>query len=146
MHLLLGHWYKKLSIKISNSTIENLHSYVFQGNLSDIHIENSRILQISAYAFSSITSPYCQITISNTKIKKINQQAFNRIQLLGLKFEKIEIEDNLPSKILSEVEVLEDFSILDSKFGVVKSSAINVALPLKVDIRNSYFEVLEGKY
>lgn len=65
--------------------------------------------------------------------------------MLGLKLDNVEIVETVPSKILSEVEVLEDFTILESKFGVVKSSAFNVALPTKVVIKDSHFGVLEGK-
>lgn len=133
-----------LSISISKTRIESLDQYAIKGQPVELKFNQVHFDKIQSFAFSSL-SKLSLIDIKNCTFKQISSQAFKKIETDRFTIIDSHFTDTLPSRSFTDIDVLEQFKIINSDFQVVDSTAFIVNLPTSVEISNSRFGTLHSE-
>ncbi|XP_047543672.1 uncharacterized protein LOC125075885 [Vanessa atalanta] len=131
-----------ISIKIINSTVNEISSYAIQGHINDILISDSKMITLKPYAFSSLTGVK-NIELTNNVFKNVEIQAFKKFTTANFILRGGEAK-TLPSRFVSDVEVTNLFRIEGVNIDTLSSLTFLVSLPKRVLIENNIIRVLEG--
>ncbi|CAH2103303.1 unnamed protein product [Euphydryas editha] len=131
-----------ISIKIINSTVNEISSYAIQGQINDILISDSKMINLKPFAFSSLTGVK-SIELTNNVFTNIEIQAFKKFTTANFILRGGEAR-TLPSRFLSDVEVTNLFRIEGVTIDTLSSLTFLVSLPKRVLIENNIIRVLEG--
>lgn len=137
--------FPKLSIQITNSHIPNMNRYTFNGNIRDIIIDKCSIDQIHHFAFSNLNGNE-KIHFKHCEINHIHVQGFKKFTTNMFLIENTTVHSDIISRTLSDIEVRGLFRISDHcNFKEIKPSAFIINNPLKVEVIESNFDVLDGE-
>lgn len=131
-------------ITVRNSSLEVLPSNVFHGDVEAIVLENVRIGQVSAFAFANLVNTN-SITLENCRIEAIEAFAFKKFDVRFLHVIGGSLGDQVPSRVMNDIEVYDKFMLDGVTMGTVKSSAFIVKRPKTVAIQNCAIENLESE-
>ncbi|XP_050360782.1 uncharacterized protein LOC126780373 [Nymphalis io] len=131
-----------ISIKIINSTVNEISSYAIQGHINDILISDSKMITLKPYAFSSLTGVK-NIELTNNVFNNVEIQAFKKFTTANFILRGGEAK-TLPSRFVSDVEVTNLFRIEGVIIDTLSSLTFLVTLPKRVLIENNIIRVLEG--
>lgn len=135
---------KNVLISIRNASIDVLPRFVFHGDVETIVLENAAIRQIQAFAFANIVNTI-RITLDNCAIESIESLAFKKFEVKYLHVKGGSFGNQVPSRIMNNVEVSDKFMLDGVRMGVVRSSAFVVRRPKTVAIVNCDIDELEGE-
>lgn len=131
-------------ITIRNASIDVLPRFVFHGDVETIVLENSAIRQIQAFAFANIVNTV-RIALDNCSVESIESLAFKKFEVKYLHIKGGSFGNQVPSRIMNNVEVSDKFMLDGVRMGMVRSSAFVVRRPKTVAIVNCDIEELEGE-
>lgn len=131
-----------ISIRIINSTVNEISSYAIQGHINDILISDSKMITLKPYAFSSLTGVK-SIELANNVFTNVEIQAFKKFTTANFILRGGEAR-TLPSRFLSDVEVTNLFRIEGVTIDTLSSLTFLVSLPKRVLIESNIISVLEG--
>lgn len=131
-----------LRIVIHNSTVDEISSHAIQGRVNDIIISDSRIVSIKPFAFSSLTGVKT-IDLTDNVFDNIEIQAFKKFTTSTFLFRGGSVR-TLPSRFLSDVEVLDLFRMEGVSVKYLYSLTFLVTGPKRVLIESNHIEALEG--
>lgn len=131
-----------IKITIINSTLTEISSHAFQGQINDIVIRDSRIINLKPFAFSSLTGVK-NIELSNNVYDKIEIQALKKFTTENFILKGGNAR-SLPSRFLSDVEVINLLRMEGMTIKLLSSLAFLVSSPKRVLIESNIIETLEG--
>lgn len=131
-----------IKITIINSTLTEISSHAIQGQINDIVIRDSRIINLKPFAFSSLTGVK-NIELSNNVYDKIEIQALKKFTTENFILKGGNAR-SLPSRFLSDVEVINLLRMEGMTIKLLSSLAFLVSSPKRVLIESNIIETLEG--
>ncbi|XP_046588815.1 uncharacterized protein LOC107222728 [Neodiprion lecontei] len=131
-------------ISITNSSIDLLPSFTFKGDVEVIHLQNVRIGQVNAFAFSNLVGTET-MTLDNCVIDTMEAQAFKKFDVGYLHVIGGTFGDVVPSRAMNDIEVTSKFMLDGVRMGTVRSSAFIIRRPRTVAIQNCDFGTIEGQ-
>ena len=131
-----------IKITIINSTLTEISSHAVQGQINDIVIRDSKIINLKPFAFSSLTGVK-NIELSNNVYDKIEIQALKKFTTEKFKLKGGNAR-SLPSRFLSDVEVTNLFRMEGMTIKLLSSLTFLVSSPKRVLIESNIIETLEG--
>lgn len=132
-----------LDVTIKNTTVEIIDSYAFSDRIRNIVIEESMVHQIKPYAFTNLKS-LNKLEIVKSYLKNIESQSFKKFYVDYFSIVDSTFE-NIPSRTFTDINVNEDFSIINSKFATIKPQGFYIKNAKTIEIFNSYFDEVEGE-
>jgi hypothetical protein len=131
-------------ITLRNSSVDVLPSNVFHGDVEAIVLENVRIGQVLAFAFANLINTN-SITLENCQIKVIEALAFKKFDVRFFHMIGGTFGDQVPSRVMNDIEVYDKFMLDGVKMGIVRSSAFVIKRPKTVAILNCAIDNLESE-
>lgn len=131
-----------IKITIINSTLTEISSHAVQGQINDIVIRDSKIINLKPFAFSSLTGVK-NIELSNNVYDKIEIQALKKFTTENFILKGGNAR-SLPSRFLSDVEVTNLFRMEGLTIKLLSSLTFLVSSPKRVLIESNIIETLEG--
>lgn len=131
-------------IYITNTSIDLLPSFTFKGDAKDIYLRNVRIGQINAFAFANLIGTN-ELMMDNCVIENMEAQAFKKFDVGYLHVIGGSFGEDIPSRIMNDIEVLSKFMLDGVRMGIVRSSAFIIRRPITVVIQNCIFDTVEGQ-
>ena len=131
-----------IKITIINSTLTEISSHAVQGQINDIVIRDSKIINLKPFAFSSLTGVK-NIELSNNVYDKIEIQALKKFTTENFILKGGNAR-SLPSRFLSDVEVTNLFRMEGMTIKLLSSLTFLVSSPKRVLIESNIIETLEG--
>ena len=134
-----------IEIRVENSTVSNLPSYLFRGRIDAIIFDHVRVHLIHSYAFTSLAGTRT-IQFRDCHFFVIQNQAFKKFtveetfSIMGGHFAA-----TLPSRTIMDVAVRDEFRINGVIFDRIRSSAFHVHGPRKFQLQNCYVAHIEGE-
>lgn len=134
-----------MEIRIENTTVPILPTYVFRGRIDAITFWQATIGTVRAYAFTSLAGTK-SLLFHNCDIGTIEAQAFKKF-ILENTFSVVggQVRQPLPSRALLDVAVKNELRFSGVRFARVHSSAVRVHGPRKFQIQNCWFAHLDGE-
>ncbi|XP_012285926.1 uncharacterized protein LOC105702720 [Orussus abietinus] len=131
-------------ITIRNSSMDQLPSYAFHGNVERISFEGVRIGLVSAFAFADLVGTET-LTLENCYVETMEAQAFKKFDVdffhvIGGSFGEV-----VPSRAFNDIEVEKKFMLDGVEMGTVRSSAFIIKKPKTVAIQNCVFGSVESE-
>lgn len=134
-----------IEIRVENSTVSNLPTYVFRGRIDQITFSNVHFGIIRSYAFTSLAGTKI-ILFVNCEFLLVENQAFKKF-IVDDMFGVIggHFVTTVPSRAIMDVTVRNEFKIKGVTFDRIRSSAIRVRGPEKFHLQNCYVSHMEGE-
>ncbi|CAB0031824.1 unnamed protein product [Trichogramma brassicae] len=148
---LLSHSFKlspkatHVLVTVRNSSLAELPSNVFHGNIETIDLENVNVDDVMSFSFANLYETQ-RISLTNCHLARIEQQAFKKfdvkyLHVVGGTFGS----EQVLSRTMHDVEVYEKFMLSGVRMGQVHSSAFIVRKPLTFMLVNSHVDSLESE-
>lgn len=131
-------------ISVRNSSIDVMPSFVFRGDVEAITFENVRIGQLSAFSFANLIHTDT-LRLENCRVDTIEAQAFKKFEVSYLHVIGGSFGDQMPSRVMNDIEVYHKFMLDGVKIGVVRSNAFILRSPRTVAIQNCAIDSLESE-
>lgn len=131
-----------IKIVVQNSTLNEISSHAVQGQVNEITIKDSKIVNLKPFAFSSLTGVK-NIELINNIYYNIEIQAFKKFTTENFILRGGEAK-SLPSRFLSDVEVTNLFRIEGVTINLLSSLTFLVSLPKRVLIESNIIQSLDG--
>lgn len=132
-----------LDVDINNTTISEIQAHVFSERLRDIRLNKVTVNRLKSYSFTNLKSAK-KLEVIDSVINGIEAQAFKKFSIDHLLISNTKM-GFLPSRTFSEIEVYEDFRILNSNFDTIKPLGFIIRNPKTVEIINSEFKEVESE-
>ncbi|KAL7297676.1 hypothetical protein TKK_0009342 [Trichogramma kaykai] len=132
-------------VAVRNSSLAELPSNLFHGNIETIDLENVHVDDVMSFSFANLYETQ-RISLTNCHLTRIEQQAFKKfdvkyLHVVGGTFGA----EQVLSRTMHDVEVYEKFMLSGVRMGQVHSSAFIVRKPLNFMLVNSHVDSLESE-
>ncbi|XP_059059874.1 uncharacterized protein LOC131853081 [Achroia grisella] len=131
-----------LRISINNSTVNEIASHAIQGRVDDIIIMRNRIDNLKPFAFSNLVGVK-NVELINNAFDTIGIQPFKKFSTLNFVM-RDGVVGTLPSRFLSNVDVIELFHIEYVQIQNINSLTFLVNSPKRVLIESNVIGTLEA--
>ncbi|XP_067012433.2 uncharacterized protein [Anabrus simplex] len=131
-------------VKIEESYIPELPSYAFRGYLRAIRLRDVRVDTIAAFAFASLSSLE-HIELRDCTLNTVNAQAFKKFVVRKLSFVGTSIVKALPSRAVTDLEVISEVRFERVSAVRLHSSSLLVRGPHTVHITACNISHMEGE-
>lgn len=112
-----------IQLEFINTVIEEIQSNSISGNVEQIRFENSKIGVIQPFAITGLRNTLRSLSITDTRINRIEPQAFKKFVVEDLEIINTEFVNDVPSRSFYEIEVTQNFLIRNSSFQKIHTNA-----------------------